>query len=806
MSSLFMKYGTNVYKISNFITFATMLHRVLYIFLFGFLFVLVPIRAQIMGRVQLPNGDAAYGAHIFIHELNRVISTDKNGHFADLSIKKGHYHIHVTFLGYKPYDIHFEVPLSDSIQISLKESDLELQKIIIEDYGTKGLINDQSQSISVVDADDIRKSGAQSISVALEKIPGVQALSTGVGISKPAIRGLGFNRVAVSENGIKQEGQQWGGDHGLEIDAADVERVEVIKGPAAILYGSDALSGAINIRPGIPPALNSYQFSTGAKFNSMNNLWGQSTAFAFNKKNIWLKARFSSQDYADYKVPSDTFVYNGFVLPIVGNKVKNTAGRERNGSFTLGYSFKSGYSSLRVSYYDLKTGMFPGAHGIPQAYNLQYDGSHRNIEFPHQRVRHYKIVSNSNLQMGKKNWLEVDAAVQYNYRQEFSNPHNHGLGPVITGNKELEFRLFTSSLQSKFHHEISEKLGLIYGLSGQYQQNRIGGFSYLIPNYDSYGLGAFSYAKWSHDKFTINGGLRYDLHKMQSQANSLAYYNSGSSPSGFLKSPAIDRFFHNASGSVGFSWIKNKIHNIKVNLGTGYRVPSIPELTSNGIHHGMFRHEVGDSSLTPERSFQLDLNYSYQTEKWELTLSPFFSYYLDYIFLDPTSQFSPLSEGGLIYRYNQANGLHTGIDFMVDYHIISNLHLAAKGQWVYTYNLESGYHFPFIPPASGLVELEYSPKIPSPKWSVDLGMKMRWAAPQLLIARNELETPGYALLDMRLGAEYKDKKNRILFQLLGNNLTNTVYFNHVNRWRYIGLPEPGINFSVTLTYFLQGKL
>lgn len=786
------------------IIFATMLQRLIVILILTALPILA--KAQMFGRVILPNGEGAYGVHIYIHELNRVIGTNSKGVFADLSLIPGHYHIHTSFLGYKSADLHFEVPLTDSLYIFLVESDLELQKVIIEDFGTKSIINDQSQSVSVIDADDIRKSSGQTFAVALEKIPGVQALSTGIGISKPAIRGIGFNRVSVSENGIKQEGQQWGGDHGLEIDAADVERVEVVKGPTALLYGPDAITGAINIRPGLPPALNSYQISNTGKFNSVNNLWGQSTAFALNKSNFWVKARFSSQDYADYKVPSDTFVYNGFVLPLINKRIKNTAGKERNASATIGYSFKSGYTSVRFSYYDLKTGMFSGAHGVPQAYSLQDDGLPRNIENPYQRVRHYKIISNSNFQIGKKNWMELDAGVQYNGREEYSNPDNHGFGPTITSNKELEFRLFTASLTGRFHHEISERLSLIYGLNGQYQQNRIGGYGYLIPNYDSKQVGGFAYAKWSKNNFTVNGGLRYDFMQLNSEQNNTPFYTNGSQITGYLYSPAINRLFQNTSGSLGFSWIKNKKHNIKLNLGSGFRMPSIPELTANGVHHGMFRHELGDSSLVPERSFQVDLNYAFHNDIWELSLSPFFSYYLNYIFLDPSSQFSELPEGGLKYIYNQADGIHTGIDFLFDYHIISNLHLCTQAQWVYTFNLESGYNFPFIPPATGNIELEYNPKIKTKGLSIELGLKMRWAAPQIFVARNELTTPGYALLDARASVEYRDKKHRAILSVSGNNLTNTVYFNHVNRWRYLGLPEPGVNFSVGISYFLQGKL
>lgn len=784
-----------------------MLHRCFFILLSV---LPLPLFAQIQGLVKLEDGAPAFGAHVFIHELNRVYSTDAQGRFADASVKTGHYHLHVTFLSYKSADVHIELPLREALVITLEPGDLELQKVVIEDFGTKSVLNDQSQNIQVLQQEDLQKNTGQTFVTALERVPGVQALNTGIGISKPAIRGLGFNRVVVSENGIKQEGQQWGGDHGLEIDGNDVERVEVIKGPAAIIYGSDAITGAINIRPGLPPARNTWSASLLGRFNSVNNLWGQSAAFSVNKNNFWLKARFSTQDYADYKVPADSFVYNSFVLPIENQRIKNTAGRERNASLTAGYSFAKGYTSLRFTYFDQKSGMFPGAHGIPQAYSLQDDGNARNIEFPAQHVKHYKILWNTNIQAGRKNWLEWDAGVQFNDRAELSNPDNHGFGPAIQGNTELAFQLFTASLATRFHHEVNERLSLVYGASGQWQQNRSGGFAFLIPDFRSWQAGAFAYGKWvvQPGKAFLNGGLRVDAGGIQADERATPFYlNSGSQVSGYLRSPRIRRVFGNVSGTLGYSLILRKKHNIKINLGTSYRMPTAPEMTANGVHHGTFRHEQGDSTLRPERGLQFDLYYGRKGSKWEMYVSPFFNYFLKYIFLDPTPNFSPLPEGGLIYRYDQADGIHTGLEYYVDYHIIENLHLGTQGQWVYTYNLESGYNFPFIPPASGRINLEYTIK-PRKKKNIriETGLQGRWAAPQVFTARNELSTPGYMLLDASVTLEAEVRKQQFRLSVSGNNLVNTRYYSHVNRWRYLGLPEPGRNFSLSLQFLFGGSI
>jgi iron complex outermembrane receptor protein len=216
----------------------------------------------------------------------------------------------------------------------------------------------------------------------LEYISGVRSMDIGSGFSKPMIRGMGFNRVAVTENGLKQEGQQWGSDHGLEIDAFNIERIAIRKGPSSLLYGSDAMGGVIEIT--VPPAPVDDQIfgEVSLLCKSVNSGFGGSLMLGIKQKAWHIKARYSEQRFGDYRVPTDTIVYLTQRMPVYGRKLKNTAGLERNANLYTEYRKGGYYANYAVSNAYQKTGFFPGAHGVPDISRVQNDGRRRNVEYP----------------------------------------------------------------------------------------------------------------------------------------------------------------------------------------------------------------------------------------------------------------------------------------------------------------------------------------------------------------------------------------------------------------------------------------
>lgn len=766
-------------------------------------------KIDITGTVRDENGEALFGAELFIHELNRGVLSNEQGAFTFKGVKKGHYHMHVHFIGYEAKNVDLHAEDGDiKLDIVLKASNLELNEVVVEDNMLKTEKKELSQSIEVADEDFLAKNAGTSLVSTLDNLAGINSISTGTNVSKPVIRGLSFNRVIVTENGVKQEGQQWGADHGLEVDQYNVGRVEIVKGPASLQYGSDGIGGMLAIKPALPPREGTIEAELMAIGRSNNNLLGTSTMLGMNKSGNFFRLRFSSQDFGDYQVPADSFVYNSYVLPIVNQKLKNTAGRERNVNATIGLNKHWGFTHLTVSNYFTNIGFFSGAHGIPRAGELVDDGDDRNIDLPRQEVNHFKVVSNSSVII-KNNWLEWDLSFQRNDRKEFSTPHSHGLGPKPEGELELNLILDTYAAALRYNVNKTEKYHQVHGVNAQMQNQTTGGYNFLLPRYQNMNYGVFTYHKYKFSEtFIVNGGVRFDYGQVGISKAKRAVYASVDSLEGYeLINPDINREFYNFSGGAGLSWFPVEKLNLKLNLGTAYKIPTVPELASNGIHHGAFRHEKGDTALTSERSYQVDLNLNYRNKDFLVSVSPFFNYFPNFIFLNPSAKFSPFIEAGQIYQYEQSEAVNTGVDLSLDYHITKNLHFGLNGDYVWAQNLETGYPMPFTPPASVVTELEYEfGKLPKFLKETYVGISSRTTTAQNRVARNEPATDGFQIFHCSIGTTLTIGKQLLSIRFQVNNMFDTKYYVHLNQYRRLNIPEPGRNFQLTLKLPLQYHL
>ncbi len=374
-----------------------------------------------------------------------------------------------------------------------------------------------AQPLSVVEEAFLREHFTGNLTQALQHIPGIHSMDIGSGFSKPMIRGMGFNRISVTENGVKQEGQQWGADHGLEIDAFGVERVSVRKGPASLLYGSDAMGGAIEISQVPPPPENQLFGEVTLLGKSVNGTVGGSLMLGVKRDAWYSKLRFSEQHFGDYRIPADTVVYLTQRLPIEGGRLKNTAGFERDLSWYADYRKGRYHASLAVSNAYQKVGFFAGAHGIPDASRLNDDGNSWNIDLPYSTVNHLKVTTRQQYA-----WESCtgywDIGFQSNHREERSLFHTHygnQLPPVVDPDKELEFSLNTLSSSAKVKMLRSDRWEHTVGWDVQHQQNRIGGYSFLLPEYNRFTSGLLWLSTWQPGQaFSMSGGVRYDYGRL----------------------------------------------------------------------------------------------------------------------------------------------------------------------------------------------------------------------------------------------------------------------------------------------------
>ncbi len=752
--------------------------------------------------------EVVQGAVVSIHENQLHTLTNAEGVFEFKNIKPGQYHIHINLLGFELWSQNILITKDTLLKININPTYIELKNFVLEYNLTKTESEKNSLNIEQIDKKFIDREAGNTLAQSLEKIPGVSSMNVGVGIAKPVIRGMTFNRVMVTENGIKHEGQQWGADHGLEIDQFNVERLEIVKGPASLLYGSDAMAGVINILPAPIPLEGHIHTNIAGVYRTNNDAWGISALSEMNIKNNFFRIRYTNLQYGDYKVPADSFIYNRYVLPIYNEQLKNTAGKENNFSATAGILRNWGSAKITFSLYKQQAGLFAGAVGIPRLYQLTPDGNNRNIALPMQDNTHLKILSNINFKL-KCGWLENDIGFQNNMRKEFSFAHVHGTmfnyNPYDT--LALALNLNTYAYNARLHFNPLNHFRNIAGLSLQLMQNNIGGFEYLIPEYNTASGGVYFFSEYNKlNKITLNGGVRLDMSNIViKKFDSYIYDINGNVSDVWHRSPQLNKYFYNFSGSLGFSYLPKHELNVKLNLGKSFRVPTAAEFGSNGIHHGTFRHEMGDATLKAEQGYHLDLALVWHDKKFIVKTTPYLNYFSNYIFLRPSAEFSLLPDAGQIYRYSQAPALHTGFEIYSEYHLVEKLHLEATAEYLYNLNLNTYLPLPFTPPATASFSAEYE-ILKNNKSVSDLliGSEFKFFAAQNRTDRNEMQTPAYKLLSLFLSTQVKlNKKMSMEIYFKVHNLLNEKYLNHISRYRLLNIPEQGRNFSIMLKIPMQ---
>lgn len=765
--------------------------------------------SEITGIVTDSNGNPLVGASVIVAEVNTGTTTGEEGLFHLKNLRTGVYHLNVYYLGYAAGARKVELKGSGTfVRIALQESSIMLKEIVVQDQRSGQLGREQSLSVSPVHRNYLSENPGMTLIQSLERMPGIGSMNIGAGISKPVIRGMSFHRVVVAENNIKQQGQQWGADHGLEIDPFSVERLEVIKGPAALIFGSDAIGGVINIKSPAVPQESTLQSETSLVARSNNGLLGFSQMVATNNGGRFIRVRASMQDYADYKVPADSFTYNNWVMPIAGSRLANTGGRDLSGSLSAGLRKDWGVTSVTLSQYSQTVGFFPGSHGIPNPAYLQNRPGTRSPAYPKQSVNHFKALSNTSLLWGDL-WLEADLGYQQNLRREFNPPHIHGTGPLPDSDLELELNLQTVSFGLKLHDNRSETRGFVYGIAGSYQQNRRGGYNFLLPDFTTAEAGLFAlYRESMSDRVFLNAGIRADLARYSIAEYLEAVWADRETISHFRqRSPDIHVSFANATANMGVSWLFAGNWNLKVNLGSSYRNPTPVELSANGIHHGAFRHEKGDPSLSPERAWQLDASLVFDHPGFFIVWSPFLAYFPNFLFLNPTGRFSELPGAGQVHQFSQAEAIHFGGEFYGEWQVTPSLNAFASGEMVWAGNLDNHFPLPYTPAPVMTASINYDlggfGKTIS---NMRLLAGLRSVAAQNRVARNEPATSGYTLANAGMMAHLLVGKHAIEISMHVQNLFNTLYQDHLSFYRKLELPEPGRNFRVSVRIPLNKHL
>lgn len=734
-----------------------------------------------------------------VDSIKVICLTNAEGEFSFSSSKKELFII-FHFLGFEEKQMKITQGKEVTVQIDPNWEELDEVDIHEHDHDELSLSGLNTTSVNAYSLESQR---GTTISETLAKTPGVSFISTGVGISKPTVRGMSGARVVVSVDGVKLEDQQWGMDHGLSVGQSTVDEVEIAKGAATLKYASDGLGGVIKMKSPEPLSNDALEGSAGLNYKSNNQYFGGDFKINAQKGKVFYQLSGGYEDFGNYQVPADQFSYLGRIYQINDGYLANTGGNIGSIKGAVGFEGNTWVSSISYSMFDEVVGLFPGATGIPTQEWIDSFGNERNPEVPRQEILHQMVTWNSHIDTwGGIFWL--DFGYQNNDRKELSDPTRHGRPIDDNGNVANSLDLQTVSTNIHFDKEVGD-IKWEVGVNYEYQENQRGGFDFLIPNYEQNTFGSYGMLGLPlNDNLELIGGLRFDYINFNSEKYTDSYFKDPpGSDNPWVRTEAIDNTYYNFTGSVGLKWIMFKIVNANTNFAKTFRAPTANELASNGVHHGTFRHEQGNPNLDPEQGYQWDINLSYAAKKWNVSFNPYFNYYKNYIYLTASGDPSPLPDAGQIYKYTEGEGYFTGYEFMLNWEISKSLKFSNSIEYVYSQNKETNRSFPFVPPLSTLNEMTYTYPIIHDFFSKPfISANAELVQAQNRVDRNELATDGYAVVGLKFGTGFQMKNvyGNLIFKV--DNLFNNEYMRHLSRYRILNLPEPGRNFSVSLkTWF-----
>ena len=697
-------------------------------------------------------------ANIYLPQLEKGTITDENGGFKIKNVPSGTYKVIVSYIGYETQSLNIKVPLNQPLLIVLIPSAIEMKEVIISTPFHK-LQGDNVMKVEQEKIGDLKARGAINLSDGLSNIAGVENVSTGTSIGKPVIRGLSSNRVLVYTQGVRLENQQFGDEHGLGLNQSGIESVEVIKGPASLLYGSDALGGVLYFNPEYFASENTSSGDLG--FNYFSNTDGYNTNAGYKSSGEKFKFIFRGAvtEHSDYK----TKTY----------RVTNTRFREQDFKAAIGYQISKFKTELRYNVNHLKP-------GIPEGLDIQ--STNKAPIIPFQDVTNH-VFSSKSVVFFNGSSLDINLGFLYNDRKEFEE-HDEEDEMLVEENELLEpslqMKLKTFNYDVKYHIPVLGKFETIVGIQGMNQTNTNYGEETLIPDATTNDFGILAVSHIHFVKADIQLGARFDN-------RTIAVQNG------------IEKNFNSFNGAFG---VKTNIHkNItaRLNLASGFRAPNLAELTSDGVHEGTSRYEIGNPNLKNEQNFQTDLSLEFKNDHIELFANAFYNMVNDYIFLSPNGT---IINNSPAYDYLQADANLFGGEFGLHFHPhpLDWLHIESSFETV-TGKQKNDNYLPLIPANS----LKNTIRVEFKNGWVKNGytfLKLSTTFDQNNISNFETTTPGYNLLSAGFGGAISIFNHELFLSLAGNNLTDKEYIHHLSRLKPEGIYNIGRNISIGATLTL----
>ena len=712
------------------------------------------------GTVTDRNNLALKGVSVYASELHKGTTTDENGKYTFTNLPNGNLKLTFTFVGFGVQNKTINnLQKENTRDVILEETIFQMDEVIVSTAFNKI----QSQNVMKVEHEsmkNLQRKGTATLIEGLATIPGVSQVSTGTSIGKPVIRGLSGNRVLVYSQGVRIENQQFGDEHGLGLNDSGIESVEVIKGPASLLYGSDALGGVLYFNHEKFADANTFKSNFSQKVFS--NTLGSNSALGLktSTENWKFLARGSYNTHSDYKITN-------------GDRVTNTRYNETDFKTGIGYSDSKFSTVLRYNYNKLNL-------GIPED-GIGNQTTSKEVDYPKQGVFNH-LLSLNNVFFFEKSKMDVDLGYIANDRSEFED------SDVAV----LHMKLKTLNYNVKYHFPKMGQIETIVGLQGMHQTNTNSGEEYLIPDATTNDFGVFGTANYEWKKNVLQAGLRFDNRQITTEENGTA------GEEGYFK--AIDKSYDSFNASLGYKASLAQDLTLRLNVASGFRAPNLAELTSNGVHEGTNRYEVGNSDLKTEQNVQTDVNVEYKTDHFEFFANGFYNHINNYIYTSPTGE---VIDENAVFNYIQNNAKLYGGEIGLHFHPhpLDWSHFETSFESV-TGKKQNGDFLPLIPANNwnNTIRTEFKIK----NWLEDgyATLNVNSTFNQQNVSGFETASEGYSLVNLGFGGTVKMGKTAFDINVNGNNLLDKSYIAHLSRLKTDGIPNIGRNIVFGVNFNL----
>ena len=717
------------------------------------------------------DGKPLVGVNVYLPDFSIGAVTDTNGFYRISDLPKGESIVRFSFIGYQT--VYRNVYITDKdITLNLK---LDIQVIHGEEVVISGNFtstqHDNTIKISTVHIEQITQAGVPSLIESITRVPGVNMISKGPGVVSPVIRGLSLSNILVLKNSVPMENFQFSADHPYLIDENGLERVEIIKGPASLIYGSCAIGGVVNLIP--EPVVKAGSIVGDANLTFYSNTAGVMS-------NVGLKGN-----------------QNGFVWSLRGGINSNKDYVQGNGKFAANtrfnrYNVKADAGLLRKIgtfriFYEYSHNKF-GMAVIP-AFQLVTENERKN-EAWFQELQDHMVISQNKLFLGNIK-LDFNLAYEHSNRQLKGNPQSDEF-------KLVDMNLQTFSYRIKVNQNINESIKLIYGIQGMLQENKNGEApDHVLPDAWVNDISAYGLGQYTIGLFKLEAGLRYSYRNIYVPMQEAGGHSHDEEEEQEDEEIFIqyDGQFDNLSASIGSTLTINEQNLLRLNLASAFRSPNLAELTQYGLHGTRF--EEGNRDLTSQQNLEADIGYHLHTKHTTFDISAFYNHVNNYIFLSPTSDTT--DEGVKIYRYSQTDAILYGGEAMLHIHPhpLDWLHLESTYSLVIGEQTDGSY-LPRIPAQ----DLYFEVKFEKDQWKIFREIYLK-AGIDIVFAQNnpsifETESDGYNLVNMGFGFDIQMKKNRINFNVTATNLLDVSYYDHLSTLKDLGIYNMGRNIAVSL--------